>query len=224
MREKKDSDRGRRRKETQREKSERELLLGTCGKLWTYSISDLRVDNLSKEGRALTVTNNYFWQPFHSQTYCPGSGQLLYGSIKLGQLRREIHIKLQARSAQAWHFRGHVKTPVPAPQGCVESSSRAIRTEQLTASTNTLCRMQIEEAPLCTDGDPMPGSACGGEGREGGEERRVLIKVSSSASTVRRAGAGRPGRARRAALRLPLRLQLLRVAVLPLNLSRKKVD
>lgn len=37
-------------------------------------------------------------------------------------------------------------------------------------------RMQIEEAPLCTDGDPMPGSACGGEGREGGEERRVLVK------------------------------------------------
>ena len=37
--------------------------------------------------------------------------------------------------------------------------------------------MQIEEAPLCTDGDPMPGSACGGEGREGGrEERRVLMK------------------------------------------------
>ncbi|TWW75813.1 hypothetical protein D4764_13G0004750 [Takifugu flavidus] len=35
-------------------------------------------------------------------------------------------------------------------------------------------RMQIEEAPLCTDGDPMPGSACGGEGREGGEGRRVL--------------------------------------------------
>lgn len=31
-------------------------------------------------------------------------------------------------------------------------------------------RMQIEEAPLCTDGDPMPGSACGGEGREGGEK------------------------------------------------------
>lgn len=37
-------------------------------------------------------------------------------------------------------------------------------------------RMQIEGAPLCTDGDPMPGSACGGEGREGGEERRVLVK------------------------------------------------
>lgn len=35
-------------------------------------------------------------------------------------------------------------------------------------------RMQIEEAPLCTDGDPMPGSACGGEEREGGEGRRVL--------------------------------------------------
>lgn len=27
-------------------------------------------------------------------------------------------------------------------------------------------RMQIEEAPLCGDGDPMPGSACGAE-REG---------------------------------------------------------
>lgn len=37
-------------------------------------------------------------------------------------------------------------------------------------------RMQIEEAPLCTDGDPMPGSACGGEGREGAEGRRVLVK------------------------------------------------
>lgn len=37
-------------------------------------------------------------------------------------------------------------------------------------------RMQIEEAPLCTDGDPMPGSACGGErgGRRG--RRRVLVK------------------------------------------------
>lgn len=34
-------------------------------------------------------------------------------------------------------------------------------------------RMQIEEAPLCTDGDPMPGSACGGEEREGGEEKSV---------------------------------------------------
>lgn len=37
-------------------------------------------------------------------------------------------------------------------------------------------RMQIEEAPLCTDGDPMPGSACGREGREGGEERGVVVK------------------------------------------------
>lgn len=36
--------------------------------------------------------------------------------------------------------------------------------------------MQIEEAPLCTDGDPMPESACGREGREGGEGRRVLVK------------------------------------------------
>lgn len=36
--------------------------------------------------------------------------------------------------------------------------------------------MQIEEAPLCTDGDPMPGSACGREGREGGEERGVVVK------------------------------------------------
>lgn len=37
-------------------------------------------------------------------------------------------------------------------------------------------RMQIEEAPLCTDGDPMPGSACGAERREGGEDRGVLVK------------------------------------------------
>lgn len=39
-------------------------------------------------------------------------------------------------------------------------------------------QMQIEEAPLCTDGDPMPGSACGGEGKGGrrGEERRVSVK------------------------------------------------
>lgn len=36
--------------------------------------------------------------------------------------------------------------------------------------------MQIEEAPLCTDGDPMPGSACGAERREGGEDRGVLVK------------------------------------------------
>ncbi|KAF3688573.1 hypothetical protein EXN66_Car004245 [Channa argus] len=53
-------------------KSKRELLLGTSWKLWTYSISDLRVDNLSKEGRTLSVTNSYFWQPHNSQTYCPG--------------------------------------------------------------------------------------------------------------------------------------------------------
>ncbi|KAM7397033.1 hypothetical protein PAMP_020031 [Pampus punctatissimus] len=82
-------------KRDREKKSKRTLLLGTSWKLWTYSISDLRVDNLSKEGRALTVTNNYFWQPLDSQTYCPGSGQLSYGSIELGQLRLEIHIKLQ---------------------------------------------------------------------------------------------------------------------------------
>lgn len=69
-----DSERRRGGRETQREKSKGELLLGTSWKLWTYSISDLRVDNLSYEGRALTVTNNYFWQPFNNQTYCPGSG------------------------------------------------------------------------------------------------------------------------------------------------------
>lgn len=34
-------------REKQREKSKGELLLGTSWKLWTYSISDLRVDNLS---------------------------------------------------------------------------------------------------------------------------------------------------------------------------------
>lgn len=84
-------------KRDREKKSKGELLLGTSWKLWTYSISDLRVDNLSKEGRALTVTNNYFWQPLNSQTYCPGSGQLSYGSIQLGQLRQEIHIKLQNR-------------------------------------------------------------------------------------------------------------------------------
>lgn len=71
-------------------KSKRELLLGTSWKLWTYSISDLGVDNLSKEGRTLTVTNNYFWQPLNSQTYCPGPGQLLCGSIELGQLRQKF--------------------------------------------------------------------------------------------------------------------------------------
>lgn len=71
-------------------KSKRELLLGTSWKLWTYLISDLGVDNLSKEGRTLTVTNNYFWQPLNSQTYCPGSGQLLCGSIELGQLRQKF--------------------------------------------------------------------------------------------------------------------------------------
>lgn len=82
-------------KEEEEEQSWGEFLLGTSWKLWTYSISDLRVDNLSKEGRALTVTNNYFWQPFNRQTYCPGSGQLSYGSMELGQLRQEIHTKLQ---------------------------------------------------------------------------------------------------------------------------------
>lgn len=81
-------------KEKEEENSKEEFLLGTSWKLWTYSISDLRVNNLSKEGRALTVTNNYFWQPFNSQTYCPGSGQLSYGSIKLGQLRQDNQIKL----------------------------------------------------------------------------------------------------------------------------------
>lgn len=57
-------------------------------------------------------------------------------------------------------------------------------------------RMQIEEAPLCTDGDPMPGSACGGEGREGGEGRRVLVKggeggVSLALSAITVSGGGR---------------------------------
>lgn len=57
-------------------------------------------------------------------------------------------------------------------------------------------RMQIEEAPLCTDGDPMPGSACGREGREGGEGRRVLVKegeggVSLALSAITVAGGGR---------------------------------
>lgn len=59
-------------------------------------------------------------------------------------------------------------------------------------------RMQIEEAPLCTDGDPMPGSACGGEGREGGEksvgegreEREGGVSLALSAITVSGGGRG----------------------------------
>lgn len=56
-------------------------------------------------------------------------------------------------------------------------------------------RMQIEEAPLCTDGDPMPGSACGVEGWEGGEGRRVLggeggVSLALSAITVSGGGRG----------------------------------
>lgn len=56
-------------------------------------------------------------------------------------------------------------------------------------------RMQIEEAPLCTDGDPMPGSACGGEGREGGEGRRVMVRggeggVSLAVSAITVSGGG----------------------------------
>lgn len=50
-------------------------------------------------------------------------------------------------------------------------------------------RMQIEEAPLCTDGDPMPGSACGREGREGGEERGG-VSLALSAITVSSGGWG----------------------------------
>lgn len=59
-------------------------------------------------------------------------------------------------------------------------------------------RMQIEEAPLCTDGDPMPGSACGGEGREGGEKsvgegregREGGVSLALSAITVSGGGRG----------------------------------
>lgn len=80
-------------KEDEEERSRGEFLLGSDWKLWTYSISELRVDNLSKEGRALTVTNNYFWQLFNSQTYCAGAVQLSYGSIKTEQLRHQICIK-----------------------------------------------------------------------------------------------------------------------------------
>lgn len=74
-------------------------------------------------------------------------------------------------------------------------------------------RMQIEEAPLCTDGEPMPGSACGGEGREGGRrgEKSVGegkggeggVSLALSAITVSGGGRGhgkgepsRPGPAR----------------------------
>lgn len=55
-------------------------------------------------------------------------------------------------------------------------------------------RMQIEEAPLCTDGDPMPWSACGGEGREGGEksvgEGKGGVSLALSAITVSGGGGG----------------------------------
>lgn len=40
-------------------------------KLEIMDLLDTRVDNLSKEGRALTVTNN--WQLFNSQTYYPAA-------------------------------------------------------------------------------------------------------------------------------------------------------
>jgi len=61
-------------------------------------------------------------------------------------------------------------------------------------------QMQIEEAPLCTDGDPMPGSACGGEGKGGrrGEERREGCRrregrggVSLALSAITVSGGGR---------------------------------
>lgn len=84
-------------KEDEEEKSRGEFLQGSDWKLWTYSISELRVDNLSKEGRALTVTNNYSWQPFNSQTYCAGAVQLSYGSIEAVQLRHQILIKPQEK-------------------------------------------------------------------------------------------------------------------------------
>lgn len=58
-------------------------------------------------------------------------------------------------------------------------------------------RMQIEEAPLCTDGDPMPGSACGGEGREGGDRSvgegkggEGGVSLALSAITVSGGGGG----------------------------------
>lgn len=58
-------------------------------------------------------------------------------------------------------------------------------------------RMQIEEAPLCTDGDPMPGSACGGERREGAERSvgegkggEGGVSLALSAITVSGGGGG----------------------------------
>ncbi|KAK5613728.1 hypothetical protein CRENBAI_017153 [Crenichthys baileyi] len=53
-------------------------------------------------------------------------------------------------------------------------------------------RMQIEEAPLCTDGDPMPGTACGAERREGIEDRGLLVKggVSLALSAITVSGGG----------------------------------
>lgn len=45
-------------------------------------------------------------------------------------------------------------------------------------------RMQIEEASLCTDGDPMPGSACGAQHRVGG------VALALSAITVSGGGRG----------------------------------
>lgn len=56
-------------------------------------------------------------------------------------------------------------------------------------------RMQIEEAPLCTDGDPMPVSACGAERREDREERvgegkRRVGEVSLALSAITVSGGG----------------------------------
>lgn len=55
-------------------------------------------------------------------------------------------------------------------------------------------RMQIEEAPLCTDGDPMPESACGAERREGGErsigEGKGGVSLALSAIAVSGGGWG----------------------------------
>lgn len=59
------------------EKNEEEFVLGN--EVEILDLLDIRVDNLSKEGRALTVTNN--WQPFNNQTCYPASGQLSYGSL-----------------------------------------------------------------------------------------------------------------------------------------------
>uniref|UniRef100_A0A1A8L1R5 Chromosome 17 open reading frame 85 n=1 Tax=Nothobranchius pienaari TaxID=704102 RepID=A0A1A8L1R5_9TELE len=39
------------------------------GKVWTYLVSELREDNLSWEGRTLTVTNSYFWQQSGIQSW-----------------------------------------------------------------------------------------------------------------------------------------------------------